>query len=159
MKKLFKISLGLGIVVSINACSSEKTQNIQQADWLIGTWESVTSEGSSYEAWKKISHTEFRGQSYMLKGTDTVVFETIQLIQEQSDLYYIPKVKDQNKGQAVKFKAKTISQTQLVFENPEHDFPQLIGYNKINSDSLVAEISGTTDGKNEKQTFALKRVK
>jgi len=80
------------------------------------------------------------------------------LMKENSDLFYVPKVKDQNNGQEVRFKGKIISQTQLVFENPEHDFPQMITYKKINADSLVAEISGTTNGKTEKQAFSLKRV-
>lgn len=158
MKKLLKISLGLGIAVLFNACSSKKTEKIQRAEWLIGTWESVTNEGSSFETWKKINDNEYFGKSYMVNGADTVVFETIRLVQENSDLFYVPKVKDQNNGQEVRFKGKIISQTQLVFENPEHDFPQMITYKKINADSLVAEISGTTNGKTEKQAFSLKRV-
>jgi len=59
----------------------------------------------------------------------------------------------------VRFATKTISETQLVFENPQHDFPQTISYTKITADSLVAEISGTKNGHERKQIFPMKRVK
>ena len=50
-------------------------------------------------------------------------------------------------------------QDTIVFENPQHDFPQIISYTKINADSLVAEISGSKNGQELKQTFPMKRVK
>lgn len=75
-----------------------------------------------------------------------VVFENIRLVQEHDDLFYIPTVKNQNDGLRVRFSTKTISETQLVFENPQHDFPQIISYTTITADFLVAEISGTKNG-------------
>lgn len=80
-------------------------------------------------------------------------------MQEKNKLYYIPTVKNQNEGLPVRFAAKTISENQLVFENPQHDFPQIIAYTKITSDSLIAEISGTKNGQKRKQTFPMKRMK
>lgn len=46
----------------------------------------------------------------------------------------------------------------LVFENPMHDFPQIISYTKITCDSLVAQISGEKNGQERKQAFPMKRV-
>ena len=80
-------------------------------------------------------------------------------LQEQNNLFYIPNVNNQNGGLPVRFATKTVSDMELVFENPQHDFPQIISYTKINADSLVAEISGTINGKERKQTFPMKRVK
>lgn len=51
-----------------------------------------------------------------------------------------------------------MSETQLVFENLKHDFPQIISYTKVTSDSLVAEISGTKNGQKQKQIFPMKRI-
>ena len=95
----------------------------------------------------------------MVKVQDTIVFENIRLVQEKEGIFYIPVVKNQNDGLPVRFVAKTISDTKLIFENPEHDFPQIISYTKISSDSLVAEISGTKNGQIQRQTFRMKRVK
>lgn len=132
---------------------------IKKAEWLIGTWENKTQRGSIYETWAKENEVELSGKSYILKEKDTIVFETIQLLQEQNSLFYIPKVKNQNGDLPVRFSSKIVSDKELVFENPQHDFPQIISYIQINADSLVAQISGTKNGKDRKQTFPMKRVK
>lgn len=132
---------------------------IEKASWLIGTWENKTPKGSIYETWIRISDNEFSGKSYILKEKDTIIFETIRLVQEQDGLFYIPTVKNQNDGSAVRFALKSISDTAMVFANSQHDFPQIISYTRINTDRLVAEISGTNDGRTRKQTFPMNRMK
>ena len=128
-------------------------------EWLIGTWELKTTKGNIYETWRKAHGNELIGKSYMLKNKDTIVFETIQLVQQQDGIFYIPSVKDQNAGAPILFKGKAISQKQLVFENKMHDFPQVISYAKINNDSLQAEISGLKNGKQDRRYFSMKRIK
>ena len=155
--------VGLSILC---AWTTKQTIDIKKAEWLIGTWENLpdgkagkTPKGSIYETWSKTNGNEFSGKSYIVKEKDTIVFEKIRLAQEQDGLFYIPTVKNQNNGLPVRFAAKTISKTQLVFENPQHDFPQIISYTKIGADSLVAEISGIKNGQERRQTFSMKRVK
>lgn len=147
--------MGLAVLF---AWTTRQTNDLTKAEWLIGTWENKTPKGSLYETWSKINDHEFSGKSYMVKDKDTLVFEHIRLVQEEDGLFYIPTVKNQNDGLPVRFTSKTISETQLVFENPQHDFPQIISYTKINADSLVAEISGTKNGQARKQLFSMKRV-
>jgi hypothetical protein len=60
----------------------------------------------------------------------------------------------QNNGQAVLFTATKNTATELVFENPEHDFPKKITYTLVTPDSLYAEISGV----GKKQGFPFKRA-
>lgn len=137
-------------------------QQIKKAQWLIGTWENPStgpSRGSIYENWKKTSDTELVGKSYILKEKDTIIFENIRLVQEQGELFYIPTVKNQNNELPVRFALKTISDEVLVFENPEHDFPQIISYTKINADSLVARISGIKNGQERSQSYPMKRIR
>lgn len=141
------------------AWTTKQTNDITKAEWLIGTWENKTQRGSIYETWNKTNENEFSGKSYIVKEKDTIFFENIRLVQEQDGLFYIPIVENQNDGLPVRFTTKTISENQLVFENPQHDFPQIISYTKITADSLVAEISGTKNGQKHKQTFPMKRVK
>lgn len=141
-------------------CTVKKANGINQMKWVIGTWEHITPKGSIYETWKKDhKNNELMGKSYKLKNKDTIVFETIRLVQDQGGLFYIPVVKDQNDGIPVRFQAKVISAKQVVFENKTHDFPQVISYAKINKDSLQAEISGLRNGKQERRYFPMKRIK
>ncbi len=153
-----KLLLAATGLIAFGSWTPQRTVDIKKAMWLTGTWENKTSRGSIYETWIKVTDTELSGKSYILKEKGTVVFENIRLVQEQDVLYYIPTVKDQNKGLPVRFAAKTISETQLAFENPEHDFPQTISYTRIGADSLVAEISGNKNGQVRRQAFPMKRI-
>ncbi len=146
-------------VIILCAWINTPTKEITKAAWLIGTWENKTPRGSIYETWTKASEHELAGKSYIVKEKDTIVFENIQLVQEADSLFYIPIVKNQNKGLPVRFPMKTITATQMIFENMQHDFPQMISYTKITADSLVAEIAGTKNGQLRKQTFSMKKVK
>ena len=159
MKTGTKFLIALVGLAILCAWTTKQTSDIKKAEWLIGTWENKTQRGSIYETWNKTNDNEFSGMSYIIKEKDTIVFENIRLVEEQDGLFYIPTVKNQNDGLPVRFATKTISETQMVFENPKHDFPQIVSYTKITSDSLVAEISGTKNGQERRQTFPMKRVK
>lgn len=158
MRKSEIFFIAIASLFMICAFTARHTIDISKANWLIGTWENKTLKGSIFETWIKTNDHEFSGKSYMINQKDTIVFENIRLVQEQGVLFYIPIVKNQNNGLPVRFTAKTISETKLVFENQQHDFPQIISYTKIHRDSLVAEISGTKNGQTRKQTFLMKRV-
>lgn len=141
------------------AWTIKQKNEIKKADWLIGTWENKTSKGSIYENWNRKNEYEFSGKSYILKEKDTIIFENIQIVQNNKELFYIPTVKNQNGGLPVRFKATKISENELIFENPQHDFPQMISYTKTGEKTLVAKISGTSKGQLRSQTFPMTRVK
>ena len=159
MKTGNKFFIAIVSLIIFCAWKTKQSNDIKKAEWLIGTWENKTSKGSIYENWSKVNDNELAGKSYIVKEKDTIVFENIRLAQERDGLFYIPTVKNQNDSLPVRFATKTISETQLVFENQQHDFPQIISYTKISADSLVAEISGVKNGHGSKQTFPMKRVK
>ncbi|NCD68827.1 DUF6265 family protein [Mucilaginibacter agri] len=154
-----KASLFVGVCFLLLFCGWAKHDKpIRKADWLVGTWENKTTKGSVFETWTKVSDDELRSKSYMLKGKDTVMFETVRLTEEHDQLFYIPTVPNQNGGLPVRFKLKSLSDSQMIFENPEHDFPQVITYTKVNQDSLVAEISGMLKGQMNKRSYPMRRI-
>ncbi len=159
MKTISKCFIAILSFIILCAWATKQENDIKKAEWLIGTWENKTPKGSIYETWSKIDNNELSGKSYIVKEMDTIIFETIRLVEEQDEMFYIPIVKNQNDGLPIRFASKSISESQLVFENMQHDFPQFISYIKITSDSLVAEISGKKNGQARKQTFPMKRVK
>ncbi len=143
------------------ACNMPIKGSLQtnETEWLVGTWENKTARGSMYETWKKISNSELSGKSYILKDRDTVVLENVQLIRKSNVLTYIPTVNGQNNNQPVSFPLISSSENKIVFENKNHDFPQLISYTRITRDSLIAEISGISKGVAKREAFPMKRVK
>lgn len=158
MKKTYIILYPLLALLWLSNTKPAHQHSIRQAEWLVGTWENKTSRGSLYENWSKLHENELAGKSYMIRDKDTMVFETIRLLQEKNTLFYIPTVKNQNDDQPVRFALKNMTDSLLVFENPEHDFPQVITYRKVRADSLVAEISGIRNGQERKQQFPMKKI-
>jgi len=158
MNRYFLLLVSLLGMFFFGNWACESSQPIDQAEWLVGTWAFQSPQGTLYEQWSVSSPTTMNGKSYVLNEADTVVFETIQLIQEPDQLYYVPTVKNQNDGESVRFALTRQTPGELVFENPEHDFPQIISYTQINPDSLVAEISGMVRGQERKQRFPMRKV-
>ncbi|HET6559637.1 MAG TPA: DUF6265 family protein [Prolixibacteraceae bacterium] len=135
--------------------NSEKYQMIETAQWLIGNWQNQSAKGLLTETWRKLDDSTMVGQSYFIAGADTLFLENIRLEQRKDILTYIPIVRDQNNGQAVYFTLTRSTDSVLVFENPEHDFPQKITYSIMANDSLIAEVSAVVDGKVKSQSFRL----
>jgi hypothetical protein len=55
--------------------------------------------------------------------------------------------------------ATTASDATVVFENPEHDFPQRVGYKRNGSDALDAWIEGRANGKSRRVDFSYQRAR
>ena len=170
MKNSFRYFVALAIASTIISCknsnnthttgkTSTNFSELEKANWLIGEWQNNSTEGNATEVWKKKNDSTFVGNSYFVIGKDTVSSETISLEQNGNKLFYIPTVQDQNAGKPVKFTLTSSTSNQLIFENPKHDFPQKISYTKITNDSLMAEISGMMNGKQNSQKFPMIRVK
>lgn len=153
-----KPSLLLCIGYMLTSCAVDKTK-IDEASGLLGVWKVETESEVVYESWTKKSAREYAGVSYLLRAGDTVTLETIQLVEENGELYYIPTVVDQNDAKPIRFTCNSITSTHMTFENLVHDFPQIISYRWVSADSMVAEISGTVGAEVRKRDFPMKRVK
>jgi len=144
------ISIGICIICFTLACKeSMKHSNKREfntMDWILGTWVGNSEQGTVTEKWVKINDTLFAGQSFTIHGSDTLSCETISLQIGDTAILYIPLVKGQNDNKPIVFKLSYSDNTRMVFENPEHDFPQIISYQLKTEDTLVATISGMQVG-------------
>ena len=166
MKNL--ISFIVIILLSIILVSCQKKENsktdeektyplIKKASWIIGTWGNISKEGVLTETWIQLNDSVLKGTSFVQEGKDTLFTEHIEIVQKGSELFYNPRISNQNQGEMVSFKLTSSTDKQLIFENPTHDFPQKISYNSISNDSLKAEISGKKNGKEEKESYPMKK--
>ncbi len=164
---LQKTTLILLLIATLSSCKKSDTDQaadnekgqIKMARWFLGEWENKSAEGTLVENWKKANDSTYYGQSYFIKNKDTLHFETITLQQNGEELFYNAKVIGQNEDKSVRFKMTNSSENQLVFENPNHDYPQKISYTKKSNDSLVAEISGVQLGKPSSEKFLMKKIR
>ena len=161
MKKTTLIA-AIALIMSLNSCkksekTAEKFAELAKAEWLLGTWENRSGDGVLSETWEKEDDSTFTGTSYFIIGKDTLHNEKITLSQKGKLLVYSPIVQGQNNNKAVNFTMTSLKANQIVFENPVHDYPQKITYNRITNDSLVTEISGIQQGKHSADRYPMKR--
>ena len=140
------------------SCSS-KENLLTKTEWLIGTWESKTSQGNLFETWTKTNEYSLSAKSYYLNNADTVLFETVELKESGDHLFYIVSAPKEKNEKPVAFKSVEVTDEIIIFENKQHDFPQVISYKKVANDSLNAEISGKIDGTIQSEKFPMKRLK
>jgi Domain of unknown function (DUF6265) len=137
----------------------KKYPKLEKAKWFIGNWENVTKESVSREIWQQKNDSTLFGESFTTVEKDTVFYEKIDLIQRNDSLFYIVSVRDQNKEKPVSFYMIKSTDSQIVFENPKHDFPNKIEYNKVGNDSIFAKIYGSENGKEMTIDFPMNRSK
>lgn len=142
---------------------------METTSWLPGIWENANEFGAMREIWEVVNDSTLKGTvtatTYAAPTSDDEILvkvdtlETISLEERNGSIFYIPAVKDQNQGLPVKFRLTSSSDSELKFENPDHDFPQLIHYIKVNEDSIFATVSGQFEGQPVEEKFPFKRVK
>jgi len=156
MKKIILFTLALTVV----ACKkTEKENKISVASWLIGSWENKADDGNLFESWAKSNDSTYIGTAYYIKSNDTLHHESMTLLQKGSELVYMATVQGQNNDEPVTFLLTKSDSKQLVFENPNHDYPQKIAYQQITVDSLVATISGKQQGKLSSESYSMSKKK
>jgi hypothetical protein len=95
------------------------------------------------------------GVGRTIRNGKTTAYEMIVLRAQGDRLAY----EAHPSGQAsTTFLSMRISPSELVFENPAHDFPQEVGY-RLDGDTLLAWIRGTQNGKERRIEFPYTRVR
>lgn len=155
-----KIAVILILILSLTSCKkSRNAAKIVVADWLPGKWENNSADGNLLETWKKVNDSVYDGQSFFIKGKDTLHFETMQLEQKGENLLYVSTIRGQNDDEPVTFKLSSSKEKQLVFENPKNNYPKKISYSQNTNDSLLILISGIQQGKPSSTSYSLKKTK
>ncbi len=147
------------------ACTNEKQEaNVNEVkktafDLMTGTWIADYDSTKYIESWTAMSDSLFVSTGCMLQGTDTLFSESVEVKRINGKFFYIPTVKDQNKGEPVSFEVKSLTDTSFVAENLQHDFPQRISYT-LKGDSVIAFIEGETKNKEmRREYFNMKKGK
>lgn len=159
MKKLIL----LFITFLFLSCGSKKEEKsfpmIEKAHWFLGEWNNQSKMGNFTERWEKLSDSTFMGESYIIKGTDTVFHENVVLEQKQDSLFYNVATKEKEEETITSFYLTSSSENQLIFENPKHDFPTKIIYTLVRPDSISASIHGKIKGIEQSEIYPMRRKK
>jgi hypothetical protein len=97
------------------------------------------------------------GMSRTVAGGKTVFTEQLQIREANGQIAYIVALGMGTKP--ITFKLIKSSDSEAVFENPEHDFPQRIIYRRESANALFARIEGQEKGVNKAMDFPYRRTK
>jgi hypothetical protein len=125
--------------------------DLAKLSWLAGTWELKDGERTTEEHWLPLAGSTIMGLSHTYDATRTHSFEFLRITLQHGRIAYVAQP---GGGQPVPFLAVEIDDTQAVFENPKHDHPQRIRYERTEA-GVTATIS-LLDG-SKAASFAFRR--
>ncbi len=127
---------------------------ISDLAWLSGCWAASNLEAGSGEQWMPPAGGTMLGVNRMVRDSKTVAFEFMRIVeQDDGGLEFIASPS----GQAMaSFLMVSVKDREVIFENPDHDFPQRIIYRLVSDEDLFGRIEGTIDGEERSVDFPMK---
>lgn len=123
--------------------------------WMAGCWAGQSGPMTFEEIWTRPASGSMMGMSRVSKSGRIVFSEFMRIDTRDAAVIYTPRIG--SKQGPVDFKLKTISETEVVFENPAHDFPQRILYRRT-PNGLLGRIEGKDKGKERAEDFPMQQA-
>ncbi len=124
---------------------------IDTLDWLAGDWSGTRRAASIEERWSPPAGGAMLATSRTVNGGKMAAFEFLRIVEQGGTLVYVAQP---GGGTATEFTLVEQDETRAVFENPRHDFPQRIAYERVD-EQLTAEISFIDGGQPQRFDFTL----
>ena len=122
--------------------------------WLAGHWRSEQAGRITEEVWLAPAQGLMTGMSRS-HGGPRPFFEFLRIERRGDEVYYLAQPRG---GAATEFRAVRTNADSAVFENPTHDFPRRIVYERRADGGLAARIEGSVDGKPRLERWDYRRV-
>jgi uncharacterized protein DUF6265 len=139
----------------VPAAAHAQSARLDEAAWLRGCWEETTLRGTVEERWLAPRGGSMLNLGRTVRDGRLLEYEVVLLTEQDGRLAY----EAHPSGQAAAtFRSTHVSDSLLVFEDPAHDFPQRVAYQRRGTDSLLAWIEGTANGQTRHISFPFARV-
>ena len=148
------LAFGSGHIHGQGASASQRTgaATIAQVAWIAGNWSAVDGPAAIEERWTEPAGGAMLAVSRTLRGERMVAFEFLRIVERDGGLVYIAQP---NGRPPTDFTATTVDADSVTFENPAHDYPQMIRYARRADGGLDATISAT--GGARAKTYSFRR--
>ena len=113
--------------------------DVGSAAWLRGCWVASAGDVHSEEVWMEPDGGLMVGMARTVRGGMATGHEFLLLQRKDGRLTYSAYPSGQD---PTDFQATEVSTQRVRFENPQHDFPQAIQYERTSPDSLTAKVYG-----------------
>lgn len=130
------------IALAVSGVLQAPPPSLDGLAWMTGCWELTRSGRHVIEQWTPAEGGTMLGMSRSVANGKTTEYEFLLIRPGAHGLDYVAKPSGQAEAT---FTAERLGPTEVVFENPAHDFPTKIFY-KRNGDALTAAVEGPMNG-------------
>jgi hypothetical protein len=141
----------IGLALGLSACGVSAQGAASTPDWMSGYWLSCENGRETAESWIGAGTGTLLGSNLSGGG-----FEFLRIAaNEDGGLSYYSMPNGASPPTA--FAMTSHVDQRAVFENPQHDFPQRIIYER-DGDTMVARIEGPMEGRTESMQWRFERA-
>ena len=126
-------------VLLCSPIAARAQDDVDQAAWLSGCWVASAGDVRTEEVWMEPEGGLMVGMSRTVRAGVATGYEFLLLQPVDGRLTYSAHPSGQN---PTDFPATEMSAQMMRFENPQHDFPRAIEYERTSPDSLTAKVYG-----------------
>lgn len=130
--------------------------------FLHGSWEAEIWGGIFEEVWSKPAGGTITHMGRLLVEGRTSFIEFSSIEKDKEDrwtLYVMLEAPSRGEKKPVPFVLQKAAKGDLTFVNPENDYPSSIRYQGEGKATMTATLTGTQEGKAQKDVFNFKRVR
>jgi hypothetical protein len=143
-------------VVTVAALSAQtakppQARSITDVAWMAGTWTSANDKETVEEHWTSPAGGVMLAVSRTIANGTLAEFEFLRIVERGGGLLYIAQP---NGRPPTEFAMTSSDDHSVTFENPQHDFPKTIRYEKRADGTLVASIAAAGGARAMSWTFA-----
>jgi hypothetical protein len=133
----------------------QKPQSAMQLQWLAGCWQRKLGSATIEEHWMSPAGGVLLGTSRTTVVGLNRGYEFLRIFSSGDTIVYVASPSGQK---TTEFRSTKVSEGEVLFENPTHDFPQKIGYRAVGPDSLHAFIEGPRNGETRRIDYPYARA-
>ena len=155
--------IAFGLAVStlalggLAARAEDPSSSIAALGFMSGCWSGPAGQGGTIEEYyTRPSANVMLGLTRYLRGDRVTGFEFTSFVRQDSAIVVTPRPEGQEPAE---FRMTRLDRTNAVWENPRHDFPQLISYRLLPGDTLVARIEGPGPQGKQSEEWRMTRIR
>jgi hypothetical protein len=152
---IVRMAAAAAVIGAVAMGPAAQGRDAEPAGWLAGCWEQRQGERRTVEMWMAPEAGLMLGASRTTAGGRVTEFEQLRLERTGDTLIYTALPSGQTEAS---FRSVEVGNDRFVVANPQHDFPQRIGYRRSGTDSLVAWIEGPGKDGMKRIEYPMRRV-
>lgn len=142
------------LLAAAHVPAAAQAPSIATLAWMAGCWQRQSPTTTVDEQWMAPAGGMMLGMGRSVRDGRVADYEMMRIEEREGALLFIATPAGQ---ETAEFRAAAATPQEVIFRNPEHDFPTAVGY-RAGADSLHAWIEGPANGTMRRIDFPMRRV-